>query len=90
MLYGGPVVAGGSSDVAVRDKYQGRGRRRRDRTNFSSSTIRLFESVFITERYPDIYLREEMSKKTGVPEERILVKSNIFQSLACADSTLLK
>lgn len=49
-----------------------RGRRRRDRTNFSSAAIQLFESVFAAERYPDIYLREQMSQRTGVPEERIL------------------
>ena len=48
-------------------------RRRRDRTQFSTSGLATLESSFAADRYPDIHARERLADELGVTEDRIQV-----------------
>ncbi len=48
--------------------------KRRLRTSFSVSQIDFLESVFAKTHYPDVSLREEISKKTRLNEDKIQVR----------------
>ncbi len=47
--------------------------RRRDRITYTRQQLRALEKLFSVTQHPDIYVREEISQKIGVPESRILV-----------------
>lgn len=48
-------------------------RKRRQRTQFSRYQLSELEKLFQTTRYPDIYCREDLSARIGIPESRIQV-----------------
>lgn len=48
-------------------------KQRRNRTNYSAAQLNELEIIFHKSRYPDIFTREEMSLRLGIPEARIQV-----------------
>lgn len=48
--------------------------RRRKRTKFNKNQRKLLIEAFENDRYPDITVREELAKRTQIPEPRIQVK----------------
>ena len=51
-----------------------RGRRRRDRTQFSLTDLARLESCFVVDKYPDITTRERLAKELCMNEDRIQVR----------------
>lgn len=53
-------------------------KQRRERTTYNKEQLNALESLFERTRYPDIFAREEVALKIGVPESRVQVNNNFI------------
>ena len=49
------------------------GKQRRSRTSYNKQQTEILEGYFFQHQYPDVYMREEIAKETGLTESRVQV-----------------
>lgn len=82
---GGVVSPDGVVGVNNADDKDGKKnkRQRRQRTHFTSQQLQELEALFMRNRYPDMSTREEIGLFTKLPEPRVRVSDNSYNSLRC-------